>query len=565
MRQVFEVLPGRFMEFELFLPPQYDPSKPKPFVVSVSGCGQTHINGFSQRLPCNDWVVAVPLRPDDAPCLFEGNGTEGDGVWHLYAFCRHLQRKFNVDGDRFLMVGVSNGGSSVLRFATIWPELCRGLLVVTGSLSASNEEMRRLQGLPVDMYVGTDDECGFYAAMVEIEDRLRSLNHSPAPSLTIFDRAGHVVSPLVERDLFMGKLRLMLLHSGSAGSTVLRPTEEHAFSSGTKRRLSAFASSLGLESELSARGELLVHAKSSKPQLPPVQKLTLGIGREESNQLQRFTNLSSASPQHWASQQSPQSTPQHTPQHTPYCTPLQTPQSTPLHTPQSTPSHTPQGTPERPPFFPASLPQHPPQQGRQPTPQPTPQRAPPQAPQHAAPAPQHLGSRTSRSPKPQPRLSFLPSKGRACSGSFPEGGVQPTLGSAHSAVLPPVSLLPPHGSCSGSFTSGSTHATTTSSHPQASPQTNWASPACSPQALTGHSGCAGGSYTATATGTARTPWSSPLACSPFGSPPALSPAPECAPTLLGRFGPFYCAEKPQTARTTRSSNLDLARSTTCKF
>merc|ERR1712151_1416744 len=126
-------------------------------------------------------AVAVPLRPETAPLMFLGTGAQGDGVWYLQQFCQHVLQNFNVDGGRLLMVGVSNGGSSVLRFATLWPELCRGLMVVTGALKglAHEAELKRLQGIPIDLYVGTNDEVGFYQPMVDLERQLRAIGHSP--------------------------------------------------------------------------------------------------------------------------------------------------------------------------------------------------------------------------------------------------------------------------------------------------------------------------------------------------------------------------------------------------
>jgi hypothetical protein len=121
------------------------------------------------------------------------------------------------------MVGVSNGGNSVLRFATLWPELCCGLLVVTGSIQGLVElpaGLQRLGGLPIDMYVGTEDECGFYEPMVAMEEDLRKVGHSPPATLTVFKKAGHCCSPLVDNYLLHSKILLMLLYAGATGDSL---------------------------------------------------------------------------------------------------------------------------------------------------------------------------------------------------------------------------------------------------------------------------------------------------------------------------------------------------------
>merc|ERR1740117_454774 len=201
------------MEYQLFLPSGYDHSTPIPFLVSLSGTGGQHVNGFSHRLANENWAVAVPLRPQTAPLFFEGVGNPRDGVWYLQQFCRHLQQRYNVEGNKLLMCGVSNGGSSVLRFATLFPEMCRGVIVVTGALKglAPDQDLARLQGLPIDMYVGTNDECGFYKPMVELEAQLRQLGQAPAAVLTVFNGAGHTCSPMVDTNVLMGKIQMMLL------------------------------------------------------------------------------------------------------------------------------------------------------------------------------------------------------------------------------------------------------------------------------------------------------------------------------------------------------------------
>merc|ERR1712151_98502 len=104
--------------------------------------------------------------------------------------CRHLSENFSISGGRFLMVGVSNGGSSVLRFATLWPELTCGVVVVTGSLQGLvdlPDGLRKMSGIPVDMYVGTNDECGFFAPMKALEANFKSIKHHPVASLTVFN------------------------------------------------------------------------------------------------------------------------------------------------------------------------------------------------------------------------------------------------------------------------------------------------------------------------------------------------------------------------------------------
>lgn len=275
VRQSFEVMLGRSMEYELLLPQNYDPSVPRPWLISVSGVEQTHVNYFSRRLQLDDWVIAVPLRPQHAPLLFEGCGQEGDGIWHMSEFCRHLLGQYKVEGGSFLFVGVSNGGNAVVRFATLWPKLCRGIVAVTAALHGPPESLRRLQGIPIDMYVGTNDECGFYQPMLDLEENLRRAFQTPPALLTVFEGGGHCCSPLVDQHLVIGKLRLMLLRScGAPGRSVsVAPPEPGVLTSEEiLMRLRSFGKDLGLKVEPTIQGGLLAQLPVSPHLAEPLRR-----------------------------------------------------------------------------------------------------------------------------------------------------------------------------------------------------------------------------------------------------------------------------------------------------
>lgn len=254
--------PGRVMEYELFTPIGFTVSKPCPFLVSVSGLEGTHVNGFSRRLPSEDWVVAVPLRPSSSPLFFEGTGTEGDGIWYFRRFVRHLLETYSVAGGQFIFVGVSNGGNAVLRFATLWPELCCGLIVITTGFSGQCGDLKRLHGLPIDMYVGNQDECGFYPMMLELEAELRDIGQAPPALLTVFDGAGHVCSPMVDKHLIYGKIWMMLLRCKGPGQCLHLPAPEPGLLSNDEilAELCWLGENIGLDCEVTHQGGLAVRS-----------------------------------------------------------------------------------------------------------------------------------------------------------------------------------------------------------------------------------------------------------------------------------------------------------------
>lgn len=258
---------GSLMAYELLVSPQFDASTPMTFIISLSGTGGQHINHFSRRLPHPSWVVAVPLRPENAPLFFEGSGAMGDGLWHLKEFCAHLLKTYVVDFCKFLMVGVSNGGNAVLRFGMRYPELCRGIVVVTAGVDGRNDDVSRLAGIPLDMYVGSKDECGFYQPMRDLEASLRAVHHEPPASLTIFEDAGHTCSPLVDLSLITQKMLLMCLRSHPPGRAIrLRVPEAGVLTvEEIQARVRKFCEDIGLVHEIGADGMVLAKVQAPLP------------------------------------------------------------------------------------------------------------------------------------------------------------------------------------------------------------------------------------------------------------------------------------------------------------
>eukprot|EP00927_Polykrikos_kofoidii_P024975 TRINITY_DN2254_c0_g1_i1.p1 TRINITY_DN2254_c0_g1~~TRINITY_DN2254_c0_g1_i1.p1 ORF type:complete len:755 (-),score=111.67 TRINITY_DN2254_c0_g1_i1:120-2384(-) len=275
--QSFVAPNGVEMKYALFVPAGYKRTTPTPFVVSVAGSGQQHINGFSRRLVCDGWAVVVILRPDEAPLMFTGSGKEGEGTWYLHSAVDHIMSYYRVKGGRVLLTGVSNGGSSVLRFATLWPELCCGVVVVTGNLAglATEADCKRLDGLPLDMYVGTKDEIGFYQTMVQLKAQLKSWNHTPPPQLTIFEGIGHICSTFINGRVLLGKMSFMFLRAGILDEPVtlegnakpldqLAPLHPHE----VKEEMRSFACRLDLKVEEVSSFGLRVTKGSTQAKLP---------------------------------------------------------------------------------------------------------------------------------------------------------------------------------------------------------------------------------------------------------------------------------------------------------
>eukprot|EP00756_Hemistasia_phaeocysticola_P039275 Hpha_TRINITY_DN16805_c1_g2::TRINITY_DN16805_c1_g2_i1::g.150911::m.150911 len=163
---------------------------PIPVAIAISGERQKHVSKFFQSwcVENRGWVTATPMLP-------HGNNThffKSPSDELLRALATHLLETLNVEGGKFHVVGTSNGGTSTFRFGCRWPELCHSLTIVTGSLTMQDERrIDRIQGLPIAIWAGTEDELGFCEAAKGIKQYLDESKISPPAELHIVPGAGH--------------------------------------------------------------------------------------------------------------------------------------------------------------------------------------------------------------------------------------------------------------------------------------------------------------------------------------------------------------------------------------
>jgi len=169
----------------IVLPIDFDPTSTYPVCIAISGEKQQHVSRFFQAWKSDQrgWIVVSPLRPNSAPLFFKA-----PAIIHKLALA--LLERFHVEGEKFHMVGTSNGGSTCFAFAARWPGLCHSVIPVTGA-NLCNDDLRSLNGLPIDMFVGDCDELGFCKAMTDILAELRRVKHTPPPTLSVAKGAGH--------------------------------------------------------------------------------------------------------------------------------------------------------------------------------------------------------------------------------------------------------------------------------------------------------------------------------------------------------------------------------------
>lgn len=165
-------LPVRAAEFETWrapdgttvwyayaLPADYDPEKAYPVLLAMppgSQAPSTVIEAMKAYWEPEGvrrgYIVISPAAPF-GQMFYRG------GEKYVPGFLAAMAELYNVDG-KFHLSGVSSGGLSAFRIALEHPELFQSMTVLPGipPLQREFNEMVRLKGLRVSMYVGARDD-----------------------------------------------------------------------------------------------------------------------------------------------------------------------------------------------------------------------------------------------------------------------------------------------------------------------------------------------------------------------------------------------------------------------
>ena len=179
--------------------------KPIPCILGISGEAQQHVSRFFQSWKPEErgWVVITPLRPDKL-----GLFMEDDAALELIPqLVDHLRSLIQIEGNKVHVVGTSNGGTTSLIYAAMYPQDCASVAVVTGSLSRpAVKYLDNLKCMPVDVHCGEQDELGFLNAAHSIDNALKAMGH-PKHTLSTYPRAGHfTIGEYVDKDKFFAAL-----------------------------------------------------------------------------------------------------------------------------------------------------------------------------------------------------------------------------------------------------------------------------------------------------------------------------------------------------------------------
>jgi predicted peptidase len=180
------------------LPEGYDPGRPWPLVVFLHGAGECGSDGRQAQVGLGP---AVAARPDRWPCLvLMPQKPSREHQWEAYedqvlAAITEARARWNIDGDRIALTGLSQGGHGTWVIGARNPGLFSCLVPVCGYGSVE-EVAPRVTRLPVWAFHGLRDDVvdprETLAIMQEVRRLRGSMGGDPDDArLTLYPVAGH--------------------------------------------------------------------------------------------------------------------------------------------------------------------------------------------------------------------------------------------------------------------------------------------------------------------------------------------------------------------------------------
>ena len=148
---------GKSLEYFLSLPKDFDKDKTYRTIFAIPPGEQTKefVDAYSHWFDYfakRDWITISPVTPD-GKLFFQGSER------YLPYLMDQIQEDFNLAGDKFYLLGVSNGGISSFRVGTLHPERFHSLTVMPGWPKPADENrLKTIVDIPVNFVVGGQDD-----------------------------------------------------------------------------------------------------------------------------------------------------------------------------------------------------------------------------------------------------------------------------------------------------------------------------------------------------------------------------------------------------------------------
>lgn len=148
---------GTVIDYGLSLPEGFQRRISYPVLLSLPPGGQNKamvlvgVKKWLADFKKSKWIVVSPVAPKGR-LFFHGSEK------YLPDFMDHILRLFSVQGNRFYLFGISNGGISVFRSVTLTPNRFHSATVIPGYPTRMDVvRLRQIKDIPVSMVVGDRD------------------------------------------------------------------------------------------------------------------------------------------------------------------------------------------------------------------------------------------------------------------------------------------------------------------------------------------------------------------------------------------------------------------------
>ncbi len=192
---------GTTIEFAVSVPDAFDPQKAYPVLLALPPggqdktlTGQVMTEVWVGEARKRGWVVISPVAPGGV-LFFEG------AEELIPEFLRMVRVRYQPQGGRYMLAGISNGGISAFRVAGRNPELFYSLTALPGFPISTDDEaaLGKLVAMPVTMFVGELDSSWVKAAR-QTATTLNQLNGRV--TLSVLPNESHVLRSLSSTVLF---------------------------------------------------------------------------------------------------------------------------------------------------------------------------------------------------------------------------------------------------------------------------------------------------------------------------------------------------------------------------
>lgn len=200
--QTLQLVDGSELTYALALPNNYEAGRAYPVLLALPPGAQTRsmvaagLDGLWQRTARErGWIVVSPIAPGGVN-FFSGSEVA------IPELLDEIGRSFVVEGGRFALGGISNGGNSAFRIALNSPDRFESMVVIPG-VPPSGGDFAGLEGIkhiPIAMYVGENDSTAWVEQSVSAAAELDKLGADV--TFEIVPNNGHVVTSIDGAMLF---------------------------------------------------------------------------------------------------------------------------------------------------------------------------------------------------------------------------------------------------------------------------------------------------------------------------------------------------------------------------